>query len=366
MERIRIFVASPDDVLNERTRIKGVIESLNNGLANHLDIVLELKDWSQVLPDMGRGQGVIFEQIPVESWDVLIGILWLRYGSASDGVHSSESGTHEEFRVAYELWKKTQQPRIMFYRCTRPPDDITKINMEDLGKINSFFKEFETGGKHRGLYKTYDTPESFERLIRDHLEKLLIDYSRLKKKQYISNDVIERFSPKLPNTLPRRAAFFGREAEIEKVLGAIGIDERGWGVVIDGIGGIGKTALAIEAAYRAKEKGIFDAFVFITAKKNILGVDGIRDLEPAIATIDSFINETARIINQPGIAYLVGDEKKRALIDALRNSRSLLIYDNLETLTDTEQKGLADFLRFLPQSCKGIVTSRRRGGDLPQ
>ena len=31
-------------------------------------------------------------------------------------------------------------------------------------------------------------------------------------------------------------------------------------------GGIGKSALAIEAAHRAQDAGAFDAFVFITAK----------------------------------------------------------------------------------------------------
>ena len=43
----------------------------------------------------------------------------------------------------------------------------------------------------------------------------------------------------------RRAAFFGREKEMERVLGAIGPQERGWGAVIDGIGGIGKSTLAL-------------------------------------------------------------------------------------------------------------------------
>jgi tetratricopeptide (TPR) repeat protein len=42
---------------------------------------------------------------------------------------------------------------------------------------------------------------------------------------------------------------------------------------------------------------------------------------------------------------------------------TLLIYDNLETLSKEEQEGIADFLRELPQGCKAIITSRRRGGE---
>ncbi|CAG0994335.1 hypothetical protein ANRL3_03007 [Anaerolineae bacterium] len=58
---LRIFVASPGDVANERARLASVVEQLNHGLADHLGVVLELKEWSQVAPDMGRGQQVIFD-----------------------------------------------------------------------------------------------------------------------------------------------------------------------------------------------------------------------------------------------------------------------------------------------------------------
>src|SRR6266498_2703813 len=105
LKKLRIFVASPGDVSNERTRLKSVVEDLNNGLANHLGIVIELKEWSQMAPNMGRGQQVIFDQISVTTWDLIIGILWLRYGTPSGGTNPAESGTHEEFNAAYEMWK---------------------------------------------------------------------------------------------------------------------------------------------------------------------------------------------------------------------------------------------------------------------
>jgi hypothetical protein len=151
LKPLHIFVASPGDVMNERARLASAVEQLNHGLADYLGVVLELKEWSQVAPNMGRGQQVIFDQLPVEKWDVMIGILWLRYGTPSGGANSSESGTHEEFRFAHDCWQKTGKPRIMFYRCTRPPEDITKLNMDDFGKISAFFKEFYVGGKNQGF-----------------------------------------------------------------------------------------------------------------------------------------------------------------------------------------------------------------------
>jgi hypothetical protein len=131
-KKLSIFIAAPSDVANEKARIVSIVEQLNHGLADQLGIVLDVKEWSQVLPNMGRGQKVIFDQLPVEQWDIMIGILWLRYGMPSGGPAPDRSGTHEEFASAYECWQKTGKPRIMFYRCTRPPADITNIDTNSL------------------------------------------------------------------------------------------------------------------------------------------------------------------------------------------------------------------------------------------
>jgi replicative DNA helicase len=175
--KINIFIAAPKDVATEKARIVSIVEQLNHGLADELGIVLEVKEWSQVVPNMGRGQQVIFDQLPVEQWDILIGILWLRYGTPSGGLAPEHSGTHEEFNIAYECWQKTGKPRIIFYRCTRPPEDLTKIDTDSLTKINTFFKHFETGGESQGLYSTYDAINDFEGLVRNHLEKILLEFN---------------------------------------------------------------------------------------------------------------------------------------------------------------------------------------------
>ncbi|MBI5965578.1 MAG: hypothetical protein HY863_19035 [Chloroflexi bacterium] len=188
-KKINIFIAAPSDVANEKARIISIVEQLNHGLADELGIILEVKEWSQVVPSMGRGQKVIFDQLPVKQWDILIGILWLRYGTPSGGSNPEQSGTHEEFNTAYECWQKTGKPRIIFYRCIRSPEDVTKIDTDSLIKINAFFKQFETGGKYQGLYSTYEAINDFENLVRNHLEKILLDYSEQEhSKATVQND----------------------------------------------------------------------------------------------------------------------------------------------------------------------------------
>ena len=134
------FVASPSDVANERTRLKSVIEDLNNGLANYLGIVIELKEWSQVAPNMRRGQQVIFDHIPVTSWDLMIGILWLRYGTPSGGANPSVQVHMKSSMQRTKCGSKMAKPRIMFYRCTRSLKILLNSTSMILQKLINFSK----------------------------------------------------------------------------------------------------------------------------------------------------------------------------------------------------------------------------------
>jgi hypothetical protein len=323
------------------------------------------------VPDLGRPEQVILDQLKPDTWDLFIGILWHRFGTPPGGKDPQTqkeylSGTEEEFRVAHRLWKKHGRPRVMFYWCKRsiPPDDL---DPDQYKRVKEFFAGFAHDADHPGLYQTFDSVESFERRVRQNLQRFLLDYSEQVKQRVVSPQEVQAFAPRVPDNLPRRAEFFGRDREMDRVLGALGPEECGWGVVIDDIGGIGKTALAVEVAHRCKEMEVFDAFIFVSAKQKRLEPSGVKAEARAATTLDEFVNETARALGKPGIAQLTGEDRRRALLDALGTTRALLIYDNLETLTKQEQEALADWLRFLPQGNKAMLTSptaRRRGRPL--
>jgi hypothetical protein len=62
----------------------------------------------------------------------------------------------------------------------------------------------------------------------------------------------------VPDYLPRfNQAFVGRQDELRDCMQALQPAYRGWGVIIDGLGGMGKTTLAVEAALRAREAAMF-------------------------------------------------------------------------------------------------------------
>ncbi|MEH2392397.1 MAG: tetratricopeptide repeat protein [Nostoc sp.] len=169
----------------------------------------------------------------------------------------------------------------------------------------------------------------------------------------------------VPDNLPRyNDVFVGRKQEIARCLEALSPEERGWGVAIDGIGGMGKTVLALEVAHFAREQALFDAYLFVSAKTTWLSTEGVRPETLALSSLDSFCREFAKGLGQTDIVKMTdATERRRALLDALRGRRTLLIWDNLETLNAEERNMIAEFLRKLPTLNKAIITSRRRTGE---
>ena len=182
MQKLRIFAASPSDMIAERAKIEAVASMLKP-LADSLGIILEVVDWSSVIPDMGRPEQVILDQVKPTSWDVFIGILWHRFGTPTGGKDKSTkqeyfSGTEEEFKTVYSLWQSYERPRIMMYRCKRniPLEDL---NPDQYKRVQDFFGQFEAQrGAHPGLYQTFDTIKSFEKLLLNNLQKILLEHGR--------------------------------------------------------------------------------------------------------------------------------------------------------------------------------------------
>lgn len=176
---IRVFIASPGDVEPERDRSELVINELNRDLGDALGVRLEAIRWENyVSPLMGRPEAVVLDQVKVNQWDIFVGILWLRFGSPTGAFNTARneeflSGTEEEFNLAYESWKKTGAPKILFYRCTRAPKSITDINAEQFSRVTNFFEGFSHDKQHPGIVCLFQEVDGFERRVREDLAKLV-------------------------------------------------------------------------------------------------------------------------------------------------------------------------------------------------
>jgi hypothetical protein len=166
-----------------------------------------------------------------------------------------------------------------------------------------------------------------------------------------------------PNNLPRLQPFFGRENELAQIREALDPDNRTWGALIDGPGGMGKTSLAVRAAYDCPP-GQFQRIIFVSVKDREMDDDGVRRLTGVlIPGFLEMLNELARELGQPDIPKSPEDQRIRLLLDALRPAQALLILDNLESLPKSDRDQLFTFVKRLPQGCKAILTSRRRIGS---
>jgi hypothetical protein len=170
VKRLRIFIASPGDVSEERDIVSNVvipeiqrIFGDNQLLGNKHQIELEAIRWeTHAWPDVGDdAQDVINQEIG--AYDILVGIMWKRFGTPTK---RAGSGTGEEFERAYEYFKAYKKPKIMFYFRTAPFYTTTSSELAQFQKVVKFRGKLEELGV---LFWEYNSPLQFERNVREHL-----------------------------------------------------------------------------------------------------------------------------------------------------------------------------------------------------
>ncbi|MBS1966024.1 MAG: ATP-binding protein [Chloroflexi bacterium SZAS-1] len=166
--------------------------------------------------------------------------------------------------------------------------------------------------------------------------------------------------PETRSNLPRLPFFFGRSDELEQIAAELAPEARGWGMLIDGAGGIGKTVLAIHAAELAPPAQ-FPLKLFISAKVRELHADGEQPLADfAVSDFPAILTELGQALGDANISKSDPAARPQLVRALLARQRVLLVLDNLETLAEAERARVFQFLDRLPPSCKALVTSRRR------
>ncbi|RRR73127.1 MAG: XRE family transcriptional regulator [Candidatus Viridilinea halotolerans] len=182
---------------------------------------------------------------------------------------------------------------------------------------------------------------------------------RLLKQLYQDPQVRPR-PPRIYENLPAPSynQFVMRDQVFADVLD--GLQQRSSVVLIIGMGGSGKTALAREVAdtclrgdaTHPRDDALyppFDAAVWISDKDY-----------PGTTNLSVILDTVARTLDYPGFTQFAHSEKQHEVEQLLRRQRVLLVVDNFETITDS---ALLTWLHRLPEPSKALVTTREYGRE---
>lgn len=135
-------------------------------------------------------------------------------------------------------------------------------------------------------------------------------------------------------------------------------------VTIDGIGGIGKSALALEVAHQylrqynqLPQEERFDTIVWTSAKRTMLTGEGVRSRYQTLRALNDIYRAISVTLEREDIIRARPEEQPDIVRQALTRQRALLLVDNLETVDD---EAVIAFLRELPAPTKAVVTTRHR------
>jgi len=282
----------------------------------------------------------------VEESELFIGIYALRYGFVPEGADISI--TEMEYVHAKKLGKEI----YCFLLDEENQPWLKKWIEGESGK--SKLEDFKKRIQKLHVCDYFTTPDDLRAKVSNALSLYVSTQKTISDSQSPTYQ-----SPKpTGNTLPNQEFFVGRDKERDIILSALSPESRTWGALIDGPGGIGKSALAIHAAHKAEG---FERKIFITAKVRELNADGEAKLTDFTRpTYLAMLDELGKELGADGLEKLAPDERPNELRLALAGKKALIIFDNLETLPEEERTRLFQFLSRLPEGNKAIVTSRRR------
>ncbi len=161
MRKIRILLASPEELKKEREIVSEEVDSLNRTLGKQLELQIELiKSETHSRPGIGDyPQQVINKQFG--SYDIFIGLLWKRIGTQTP---KAISGTIEEYQLALDSFNNKGYPKIMFYFKK------TKFYPASIEDCNQFIEILRFRNNIPKLYYwSFTDKKEFRTRIHEHL-----------------------------------------------------------------------------------------------------------------------------------------------------------------------------------------------------
>lgn len=195
LSEIVLFAGSPSDVEREREEgVRTVVEEINSGIARERGLHVRPVTWRDITPDLGRAQAVVLDQIG--QFDLFVGIMSKQFGSPTGRY---ESGTEEEFYNAYNLWKATRRPRVMFYFKQALGKMPSAVELEQIDRV----LKFKSDVQERGLTSDYDEYDDFVRLFRRHLTDVILHWGEPPEEGAAEQSILTPYWPVWMEAYPK-------------------------------------------------------------------------------------------------------------------------------------------------------------------
>ncbi|HZG18623.1 MAG TPA: RNA-binding domain-containing protein [Herbaspirillum sp.] len=150
---------------------------------------------------------------------------------------------------------------------------------------------------------------------------------------------------------PHCEQFIGRREVLDEVRKALQL--RHPVISLDGLGGVGKSAVAIELAKQFYDGGDYEFLISLSAKSRVWQ-GSVMSRVAGFSGITEFLETIANCLGLPPQVSM--DDTKAAILDAMTGIRGLLLIDNIEDVSDDQ---VISFLyREVPDPVKVLVTSR--------
>lgn len=166
------------------------------------------------------------------------------------------------------------------------------------------------------------------------------------------------------DSFPEATMFVAREKELSKMHELLQGHSSRSCVVLHGLGGIGKTQLAITYARRQKEK--YTAIFWLNANDEDSLKLSFRDIAQQVLRDHPSTSVLSNVGQDKDLDQVVSVVKD--WLDFRRNTKWLMIYDNFDNpkTPDNPDVSAVDIRRFLPSSDHGSIIITTRSSQVRQ
>jgi len=230
-------------------------------------------------------------------------------------------------------------------------DELAETRPADADLLHRFFLN---GDKMRAIAYSRNISEPTAYRKKDEALKQLAQLLLAREAQ-TRLDWTSRLEHRLD--LPPEVPLIGVENRLAQLLARMTAPAEPWLICLDGLGGIGKTALANALVRAPQIAGRFQAIAWVSARQQqFLPGAGLKEsASPALtpeAMTDSLL---AQLAAEVSLAQPLA-QKQAALADRLKSSPALIVIDNLETVPDYQ--AIMPLLHKLANPGKFLLTSR--------